>query len=120
MFTLLNTIQSNEDVQNLKNVKVIGVQNFDTYSACLKCGGKVKIDEDDDDMGEYMRCSMVQCISECRKSATASLTLKILDVGETKVLSAFDKVLLDSVEHLHIDNITPWRLNHLEYISKMG
>ena len=59
--------QTNEDSQHLKNIKIIGVQNFSTYDACFKCGGKLNIKEDDDEMGECVRCIMVQCISECHK-----------------------------------------------------
>jgi hypothetical protein len=98
--------QTDGDLRHLSNIKIIGVRNFSTYSACFKCGGKVNIDEDDEETGECVKCTMVQCISECRKNATALLTLKT-GVGESTMLRAFDKVLLDIAEKPDVDNITP-------------
>ena len=45
------------------------------------------------------------CISECQKSAVATLTVKS-DGGKTMVLHAFDKVILHIAEKPAVDDIT--------------
>ena len=81
------------------------VEKFSVYDECFKCGRKVNIDEGDEEMGECARCNMVQCISECQKSAVATLTVKS-DGGKTMVLRAFDKVILHIAEKPAVDDIT--------------
>ena len=41
--------QTSDDFQHLKNIKIIGVQNFSVYNACFKCDGKLNIDDNDND-----------------------------------------------------------------------
>ena len=77
----------------IKNVKVVGVQKFDTYTACLKCKGKVMMDDKDEEIGECAKCKTVQCISEGDNlAAMATLILKP-ESAKPITLRAFDGVL---------------------------
>ena len=63
----------------------------------LKCNSKVAVDEDDEEMGECVRCKMIQCICDAEKGVTATLTLKPQG-GKTITLHAFNKVLKSIAE----------------------
>ena len=77
--------------KHLKDVKIIGLQKFESYSACFKCKGKIAVDQDDDEMEQCMRCNMIQCISNEESATMATLTLKPLS-GKVITLKAFDKI----------------------------
>ena len=64
--------------KHLKDVKVVGLQKFDTYAICFKCSSnlKVAVDEDDEEMGECVRCKMIQRISDAE--VTGPVTHKSL------------------------------------------
>ena len=79
------------------NVRIVGVQKFDTYSACFKCAAKLNVDEEDVEMGECVKCRMIQCISERCKSVMATLMVKT-ESGNTHILRVFDKVISDIAE----------------------
>ena len=77
-----------QGVNNLKNVRIVGVQKLDTYYQCLKCAAKVT---EDDDVGECLRCSMVQNLSHCHTGVMACVIVK----SENNILTlrVFDKVV---------------------------
>lgn len=56
-----------------------------SYNACFKCKGKIAINEDDDEMGQCMRCDMIQFSSGEETATMATPTLI--------TLKAFDNVL---------------------------
>ena len=37
----VNDIDDEDDVQYLKNVRIVGVQKVESYGGCLKCGARV-------------------------------------------------------------------------------
>ena len=53
---------NNTPLKNINNVKVKGIDKFDTYPICFKskCQGKVAEDNDDEDMGKCLRCGTIQ------------------------------------------------------------
>ena len=77
-----------------ENVRVIGVDRIDRYDSCLKCGGRVRVDEEDDAFCECEKCEMFQDKKECKKMITALLTLKSKN-GERLYMRAFEQVLKD-------------------------
>ena len=83
--------------KHLKDVKVVGLQKFDTYAICFKCNSKVAVDEDDEEMGGCVRYKMIQRISDAEKGVMATLTLKPQG-GKTITLRAFNKVLKSIAE----------------------
>ena len=80
--------RNDNTVQHLKNVRIVGVQKLDAYYQCLKCAAKVT---KDDDMGECLRCSMVQSLSDCHKGVMACVIVK--SENNTLTLRVFDKVI---------------------------
>ena len=77
-----------------EDVRVIGVDRIDRYDSCLKCGDRVKVDEEDDAFCQCEKCEMVQDKNECKKMITALLTLKCQN-GERLYMRVFEQVLKD-------------------------
>lgn len=85
---------SSKPVNNVKDVRVKGIDKFDTYSICFKSKrqGKIKGDEDDGEMGECIHCSTMQAISVEQTGVTATLCIQPPN-GRVIKLRAFDHVL---------------------------
>ena len=78
-------------------MRVIGVERFDEYSGCVKCRGKVVTDADDDKMGEYVKCQMMQCLSDCERVLTMEVMVKSAS-GEKRSLRVFDEAIVAIAE----------------------
>ena len=75
--TQLEVITGPTRTTHIKNVKVVGVQKFDTYNACFTCNGKIIADDKDEEIGECAKCQTIQCIGEAETQAVmATLILK--------------------------------------------
>ena len=85
------------------DVRVVGVDRLDNYSGCMKCGSKVVVDAEDEELGTCMKCGMLQAIEECKKTLTAQLRIKN-SVGCIS-LRAFEKCIMDIVQNA--SEVTP-------------
>ena len=76
-----------------------GIDKFDTYTICFKptCQSKIKQDEEDEEMGECVRCGTIQAISAEQTGVTATLCLQPQS-GRVIKLRAFDHILKNIAE----------------------
>ena len=70
--------------------------------------GKLAIDEDDDEMGQCMRCNMIQCISD---QENAIMALKAQS-GKVITLREFDKVHTTAPSCILQANVTEHTKTH--------
>lgn len=77
----VNNIDDEDDVQHLKNVRIVGVQKVESYGGCLKCGARVARDEGDEEMGVCAKCHMMQCMDDCYTCWMAQVTVKLERAG---------------------------------------
>ena len=86
--------ESSKPLSNVKDVRVKGIDKFNTYPICFKskCQGKVKHDDNDEEVGECVRCGAMQAISAEQTGVTATLCLQAQS-GHVIKLRAFDHVL---------------------------
>lgn len=91
--------------QHWDDVRVIGVDKFESYAACLKCTGRVVADGEDHDLGECTKCQMIQSIDDCNRIITALLMLKSVH-GERVALWAFGPPIFDIAERSTLPDIT--------------
>ena len=84
---------------------MIGVDRIDCYDSCLKCGGRVRVDEGDDVFYQCEKCEMVQDENECKKMITALLTLKCQN-EERLYMRAIEQVLKDITGKSSSEEIT--------------
>ena len=56
--------------QTLHGVQVIGVPSLEAYILCLKCKGKVQL-QDDQELGTCTKCNMTQLVASCATQLTA-------------------------------------------------
>ena len=91
--------ESSKSLNQVKDVRVKGIEKFDTYPICFKpaCQGKIKHDEEDAEMGECVRCGTIQAISAEQTGVTATLCLQPQS-GRIIKLRAFDHVLKNITE----------------------
>lgn len=75
----------------VRNVRVMGVLHFETYSGCLKCKAKIVPDENDPELGCCPKCKMIQCIETTCGGLSVQLMVK--GDGEKLTLRAFGKVV---------------------------
>ena len=94
---IIEAQSDNNDVQHIKNMKTVGVLKLQPYNTYFNCGGEVTVSEDNEEMGECTRCSMVLCISEYKNNLMATVKVRGQD-GKLYILHAIDKVLSDTAE----------------------
>ena len=68
---------SKSDSAHFKNARIVGVLNLESYHVCMKCKGKVVLDDDD---GKCIKCKMVQCIDGCKNHLIAHLTANLTSI----------------------------------------
>ena len=101
--------QSEEDDDNIsdrttstvKNARIVGVLDMQTYSSCAKCGSKVLPDEDDEDLCECVKCKMTQCQEFTRKQL--SIRIMVQSLTTQVVLRAFGKTIMDILQTPNTD-----------------
>lgn len=81
----------------VNGVRVVGVDRLTLYKGCLKCSSKVEVDIDDEEVGECVKCKLIQSMDDCKCSISAQMTVKLSN-GFLMTLRAFDRVVLDIVE----------------------
>ena len=72
-------------------VRVVGVDRLTLYNGCLKCSLKVE------EVGECVKCKMIQSMDDCKRSISAQMTVT-LSSGSLMTLRAFDRVVLDIIQ----------------------
>ncbi len=89
---------------HVKNARIVGVLDLESYRVCMKCKGKVVLDEDDEELGECIKCKMVQCVDGSKSHLT---TRVIIAAGkEHLTLRAFGKTVLQLFEKSAEDEVT--------------
>ena len=81
-----------QQVNVIDEAKVIGVQLFEMYKACLKCRSKLP-HGDEDEFDTCTRCGMLQCTKECNTEATAQMMIRSSSSTQNIILKAFGKCL---------------------------
>ncbi len=76
--------------------RIVGVLALESYDGCIKCHGKVAPDPEDDELGQCVKCHMLQCAAGCKKQLTARVMVE--DGGVHLTLRAFGKVVVDMAE----------------------
>ncbi len=93
--------------------KIIGVDQFDMYTGCMKCSSEV-VCIDSADVGECMNCHMVQSMSEC---PTLLKSMVIAKCRASKMpLIVYHQQILD-IAQLPASKITPMVLLKAEKFS---
>ena len=92
---------SNSDV---KNARIVGVDEKDSYPGCIRCNAKVIQDIEDEDLGKCVKCQMTQCIDVCAKQFTIRVVIKA--DGKEFTLRAFGRVVSDIVQKSLEDDVT--------------
>ena len=92
----LSTDATQCDIRVIQNVRVFAVDKLEMYNSCVKCRGKIDL-ENDDGIGECGKCGTMQLIEECNESITAQLRVKD-NSGEKYCLRAFDDTILKIAE----------------------
>ena len=92
---------SDRTTSTVKNARIVGVLDMQTYSSCAKCGSKVLPDEDDDDLCECVKCKMMQCQEFTRKQL--SIRIMVQSLTTQVVLRAFGKTIMDILQTPNID-----------------
>lgn len=67
---------------NVKDGRVVGMLDLESYHICMKCKGKVLLDEDDEAFGQRIKCKMSQCVEACKKHLTAQM---MIAAGPTRI-----------------------------------
>ena len=91
---------SNDDTQIIRNAKIVGVQQLDSYRACLRCNARVE--PLTPPLGRCSSCAMLQTYSVCTEHLSAKLmfmtspqnmvTLSAFGHMVKQLISAEDKV----------------------------
>ncbi|XP_065913327.1 uncharacterized protein [Dysidea avara] len=85
-------IREQEKVHTIDEAKVLGVQLFEVYKACLNCRSKLPHGIE----GEFdtcSRCGMLQCTDECKTEATAQMMIRSESSSSVVTLKAFGRSL---------------------------
>ena len=88
----------------VNGVRVVGVDRLTLYNGCLKCSSKVEVDVDDEEVGECIKCKMIQSMDDCKRSILAQMTVKLPNCF-LMTLRAFDRVVLDIIQD-ESENVT--------------
>lgn len=102
--------ENNEDIEPLpslntftiKNAKVIGILDMQTYSSCVRCKSKVHEDDDDETLCICTKCKMTQT----KDSANTQLSIRVVVKSPTTevVLRAFGNTISDILQQPDIDH----------------
>ena len=55
---------TDRNTSTIKNARIVGVLDMQTYSSCIKCASKVIADETDEDLCECVKCTMSRICSQ--------------------------------------------------------
>ena len=88
----LSTDATQCDIRVIQGVHVFAVDKLEIYNSCVKCRGRVDLEEDDE-MGQCGKCGTMQLVEECKETIIAQLRVKDTN-GERLCLRAFDNTVL--------------------------
>lgn len=60
----------------LNDVHVVRVVHLDSYNGCIKCNAKLIPDEEDTDLGQCVKCKMMQCMEVVTWELSVQLVVK--------------------------------------------
>ena len=84
------------DIRVIEGVHVFAVDKLEIYNSCVKCRGRVDLEEDDE-IGQCGKCGTMQLVEECKETVIAQL--RVTDTnGERLCLRAFDDTVLKIAE----------------------
>ena len=87
------------------------LSNWKKYASCIKCTAKILSDQDDPDVGECVRCGMLQCLDAAKVGIVAHLVIKTesasgLSKNQYLALRAFGTTLADISQTKNVEKIT--------------
>ena len=92
-----------------------GVEQLEKYAGCIKCTAKILSDQDDPDVGECVKCGILQCLDAAKVGIVAHLVVKTESAtASTKhqylALRAFGATLADISQTNDVEKITKMSL----------
>ena len=66
---------SHSGCKEFEDVCVVAVEQLDNYKGCMKCGSKVVVDLEDEELGMCSKCELLQCIEDCKTVLTAQIMI---------------------------------------------
>lgn len=70
------TDEEDGNISRVKNSRIIGVMNTDTFSSCIKCNAKVVEDNQDPDHSKCVKCQITQCTDAWTKQLSIRVMIK--------------------------------------------
>ena len=61
--------------KEFEDVHVVAVERLDNYKGCMKCGSKVVVDLENEELGMCSKCELLQCIEDCKTVLTAQIMI---------------------------------------------
>ena len=81
------------EFQLIKDERICATNKLDSYCSCVKCNGKVILDDDDNNISKCPKCREMQDTKECKQAFIAQLRLKAKN-GDRFCLTTFDQDVL--------------------------